>query len=193
MKFDTKIEKNTNNLYNKRTLNQYFLNNMEIEEKITLDRVDREILSLLQRDARTPIKEIAKKVNLSATPCWKRIKKMQDAGIIRAQVVLLDPVRMNANVNTFVSIRVQQHDPDWNKQFAKVVSDIPEIVEIYRMSGEVDYLMRVVVASIDAYDKLYTEIISKMKNAGLTMPDMTSNFAMEQIKYTTALPVNFPY
>ena len=159
------------------------------EENITLDDVDREILSLLQRDSSTPIKEIAKKVNLSATPCWKRIKKMQLEGIIRAQVALLDPERMKANVNTFVSIRVHEHDPDWNKSFAELVADIPEIVEIYRMSGEVDYLMRVVVESIDAYDALYTDIISRMKEAGLTMPDMTSNFAMEQIKYTTALPV----
>lgn len=159
------------------------------EENITLDDVDREILSLLQRDSSTPIKEIAKKVNLSATPCWKRIKKMQLEGIIRAQVALLDPERMKANVNTFVSIRVHEHDPDWNKRFAELVADIPEIVEIYRMSGEVDYLMRVVVESIDAYDALYTDIISRMKAAGLTMPDMTSNFAMEQIKYTTALPV----
>jgi len=162
---------------------------MNKEEKISLDGVDREILSLLQRDASIPIKEIAKKVNLSATPCWKRIKKMQDSGIIRSQVMLLDPVRMNANVNTFVSIRVHQHDPDWNQAFARVVSDIPEIVEIYRMSGEVDYLMRVVVESIDAYDALYSDIIAKMKQAELTMPDMTSNFAMEQIKYTTELPV----
>lgn len=162
---------------------------MKNREKITIDDKDREILSLLQRDASIPIKEIAKKVNLSATPCWKRIKKMQDAGVIRAQVALLDSGYMNAKVNTFVSIRVHQHDPDWNKQFAEVVGDIPEIVEIYRMSGEVDYLMRVVVESIDAYDALYTDIISKMKHAKLTMPDMTSNFAMEQIKYTTALPV----
>lgn len=114
---------------------------------------------------------------------------MQLEGIIRAQVALLDPERMKANVNTFVSIRVHEHDPDWNKRFAELVADIPEIVEIYRMSGEVDYLMRVVVESIDAYDALYTDIISRMKAAGLTMPDMTSNFAMEQIKYTTALPV----
>jgi len=162
---------------------------MNNKEKISLDGIDREILSLLQRDASTPIKEIAKKVNLSATPCWKRIKKMQDSGLIRSQVVLLDPSLMNASVNTFVSIRVHEHDPDWNERFAAVVSDIPEIVEIYRMSGDVDYLMRVVVASIDAYDKLYTEIITAMKKAGLSMPDMTSNFAMEQIKYTTALPV----
>lgn len=162
---------------------------MNIKEKISLDGVDREILSLLQQDASMPIKDIAEKVHLSSTPCWKRIKKLEKSGLIKANVVLLDPAMIGANVNAFVSIRVNQHDPDWNEQFAKVMQDIPQIVEIYRMSGEIDYLMRVVVSSIEAYDKLYTEIISKMKAAGLHMPDVTSNFAMEQIKFTTALPI----
>ena len=163
---------------------------MSIKEKISLDDVDREILSLLQHDASMPIKDIAAKVHLSSTPCWKRIKKLEKSGLIKANVVLLEPSMIGANVNTFVSIRVNQHDPDWNEQFAKVMQDIPQIVEIYRMSGEIDYFMRVVVSSIEAYDKLYTEIITKMKAAGLQMPDVTSNFAMEQIKYTTELPVN---
>ncbi len=158
-------------------------------ENIVLDEVDREILSLLQQDASMPIKDIAAKVHLSTTPCWKRIKKLEQSGLIKANVVLLEPAMIGANVNAFVSIRVNQHDPDWNEQFAKVMQDIPQIVEIYRMSGEIDYLMRVVVSSIEAYDKLYTEIITRMKTAGLYTPDVTSNFAMEQIKFTTALPL----
>ena len=161
---------------------------MKKREKLVLGEVDREILSLLQQDASMPIKDIAAKVHLSSTPCWKRIKKLEKSGLIKANVILLDPAMIGANVNAFVSIRVNQHDPDWNEQFAKVMQDIPQIVEIYRMSGEIDYLMRVVVSSIEAYDKLYTKIISKMKTAGFHMPDVTSNFAMEQIKFTTALP-----
>ena len=157
---------------------------MQYAEKFTIDMVDRKILHYLQQDASMTIKEIAKKVHLSPTPCWKRIQRMEDSGIIRARVALLDPARVNAGVTVFIAIRTNQHNIEWSEKFAREMKTIPEIMEIYRMSGEVDYLLRVVVPDIAAFDRIYKTIIGR-----IALSDVTSMFAMEQMKYTTALPV----
>ncbi len=157
---------------------------MPDEENITIDQVDRKILYYLQQDAGMTIKAIAKKVHLSPTPCWKRIQRMEDNGIIRARVALLDPARVNAGVTVFIAVRTDQHNIEWSEKFAREMKTIPEIMEIYRMSGEVDYLLRVVVPDIAAFDRIYKTIIGR-----IALSDVTSMFAMEQMKYTTALPV----
>ena len=157
---------------------------MKKVDKYTLDEVDRRILYYLQRDASMTIKEIAEKVHLSPTPCWKRIQRMEEEGIIRARVALLDPTKVDASVTVFIAIKTDQHNSAWSEKFAFEMSSIPEIMEIYRMSGEVDYLLRVVVPDIAAFDNLYKKIIDR-----IALSNVTSSFAVEQMKYTTALPV----
>jgi len=151
-----------------------------------LDKIDRKILTLLQRDATMPVAEIGRKVGLSTTPCWRRIQKMEEDGVIKRRVAVLDPVKVNAGVTVFVAIRTNEHNEAWLRKFAAAVEDFPEVVEFYRMSGEVDYLMRVVVPDIGAYDSFYKKLIGK-----IALTDVSSSFAMEQIKYTTALPLEF--
>lgn len=151
-----------------------------------MDAKDRTILELLQQDADMPLAEIAERVHLSPTPCWRRIQKLREAGVIRKQVALCDAQRLNVGVTVFVTVRTSQHTQAWLERFAKGVKAIPEVVELYRMSGEVDYLLRVVVPDIAAYDSVYKRLI---KVADLH--DVSSSFAMEQIKYTTALPLDY--
>ena len=153
---------------------------------IALDKIDRKILALLQKDATLPVAEIGRKVGLSTTPCWRRIQKMEEDGIIKGRVAVLDPVKVNAGVTVFVSVRTNEHNEAWMRKFAAVVEDFTEVVEFYRMSGEVDYLLRVVVPDIAAYDAFYKKLISK-----IALSDVSSSFAMGQIKYTTALPLEF--
>ncbi len=157
---------------------------MKNKENYSLDEVDRKILYYLQRDASMTIKEIAAKVHLSPTPCWKRIQRMEEDGVIRGRVVLLDPNKVDAAVTVFIAVKTDQHNTAWSEKFAFEMSSIPEILEIYRMSGEVDYLLRVVVADIAAFDNLYKKIIDR-----IALSNVTSTFAIEQMKYTTALPV----
>lgn len=152
-----------------------------------MDATDRKILSLLQADASLSIQEIAKHVHLSATPCWKRIRRLEDTGIIRSRVALLDPEKVHANVTVLMSIRTALHSQEWIDRFAQVVMPMPEVMEIYRMSGDIDYVLRVVVQDIASYDRFYKNLISQIE-----LHDVTSHFAMEQIKYTTALPINNP-
>lgn len=151
-----------------------------------MDSTDREILKILQQDAETPLVTIAERVHLSTTPCWRRIQKLRATGVIRKQVVLCDPKSLNVDVTVFVSVRTSQHSQAWLERFARGVKDIPEIVEIYRMSGEVDYLLRVVVPDIRSYDAVYKKLI---RIADLN--DVSSSFSMERIKYTTALPLDY--
>jgi Lrp/AsnC family transcriptional regulator len=157
---------------------------MKKEDKYSLDEVDRKILYYLQRDASMTIKEIALKVHLSPTPCWKRIQRMEEEGVIRARVALLDPAKVDAAVTVFIAIKTDQHNSAWSEKFAFEMSSIPEIMEVYRMSGEVDYILRVVVSDIAAFDNLYKKIIDR-----IALSNVTSSFAIEQMKYTTALPV----
>ena len=149
-----------------------------------MDKLDRQILSLLQANTSQPVADIARKVGLSVTPCWRRIQRMEEQGLIRGRVALLEPTKIGLGMSVFVAIRTDQHNSEWLARFAASVSAREEVVEFYRMSGEVDYLLRVVVADMAAYDKFYKELIAE---PGLR--DVSSSFAMEEIKYTTALPL----
>ena len=149
-----------------------------------MDATDVKILNLLQADASLTVKQIAEQIPLSVTPCWKRIQKLEETGIIRARVALLDPDKVNASVTVFVAIKTGQHTREWIERFNTEVNKLPEVMEIYRMSGEVDYLLRVAVSSIEAYDRFYKKLIDRIE-----LSSVVSSFAMEQIKYTTALPI----
>jgi Lrp/AsnC family transcriptional regulator len=151
-----------------------------------IDRLDRKILQILQEDATIPVAEIGRRVGLSTTPCWRRIQKLEEDGVILRRIAVLDPKKVNAKVTVFVSITTSQHNEEWLKRFAEVIRDVPEVVEFYRMSGQVDYLLRVVVPDIEAYDAFYKRLITRIDIA-----DVSSAFAMEQIKYATALPLNY--
>ncbi len=151
-----------------------------------MDRLDRKILRLLQEDSTLAVADLAKKVGLSTTPCWRRIQKLEEEGVIRRRVALLDQSKINANVTVFVSIRTNSHSNEWLLRFSEVITQFPEVVEFYRMSGDVDYLLRVVVPDIAAYDAFYQRLIQKIE-----IRDVSSSFAMEQIKYTTQLPLDY--
>ena len=151
-----------------------------------MDRTDRMILSILQEDATIPVAEIGRKVGLSTTPCWRRIQKMEEDGVIRRRVAILDPEKVNANVTVFVSVVTNQHNEDWLVRFARIISEFPEVVEFHRMSGNVDYLLKVVVPDITAYDEFYKRLVAK-----IDITDVSSAFAMERIKETSALPLNY--
>lgn len=151
-----------------------------------IDRIDRKILQVLQEDCTVPVAEIGRRVGLSTTPCWRRIQKLEEDGIILRRVAVLDPRQVNTKVTAFVSITTNTHSDDWLKRFAEVVAQMPEVVEFYRMAGQVDYLLRVVVPDIEAYDAFYKRLIAKIDIA-----DVSTTFAMEQIKYTTALPLQY--
>lgn len=151
-----------------------------------MDKLDRRILRILQEDSTIAVADLAKKVGLSTTPCWRRIQKLEEEGVIRKRVALLDPVKINARVTVFVSIRTNSHSTEWLKRFSEVIGEFPEVIEFYRMSGDVDYLLRVVVPDIAAYDAFYQRLISKIE-----IRDVSSAFAMEQIKYTTEMPLDY--
>ncbi len=151
-----------------------------------LDEMDIKILRILQEDATRPVADIGKEVGLSTTPCWRRIQKLEEAGVIRRRVALLDAAKVNVGVTVIVSIKTDKHEIGWLEKFHAAVVDFPEVVELYRMSGEIDYLLRVVVPDIAAYDAFYKRLISRIE-----ISKVSSAFAMEQIKYTTALPLDF--
>jgi Lrp/AsnC family transcriptional regulator len=151
-----------------------------------MDKKDLQLLALLQQDAATPLAQLAQAVNLSTTPCWRRVQKLHEDGVIRKQVALCDPVRLNVPVTVFVSVRTSQHSDAWAKRFVQSTRDIPEIMEIYRMSGDVDYLLKVVVPDIAGYDRVYKRLIK-----AVDLQDVSSSFAMEVLKSTTALPLDY--
>ena len=151
-----------------------------------MDRTDKRILELLQRDASLSIAEIGERVGLSTTPCWRRIQNLEKRGVITARVALLDREALNLAVDVFVAVRTNRHDAEWLERFAAVVTEFPEIVEIHRMSGETDYLLKVRVPDIAAYDAVYRRLIARIEIA-----DVSSSFAMERIKSTTILPLDY--
>ncbi|MFK0089943.1 Lrp/AsnC family transcriptional regulator [Pseudomonas sp. NPDC090755] len=150
-----------------------------------MDSFDQHILSLLQRDASISLKDLAEAVNLTTTPCWKRVKRLEDEGYIRGRVALLDPTLLGLGLSVFVQLKTLRHDNAWLQQFAETVTGFEEVMEFYRMSGEWDYMLRVVVSDIAAYDRFYKKLITSTEG----LSNITSSFAMEQIKYTTAFPV----
>jgi Lrp/AsnC family transcriptional regulator len=155
-------------------------------EVVVLDKMDRNILAVLQKDCTMPVAEIGRIVGLSTTPCWRRIQKMEEQGIIQGRVALLDAKKVNAGVTVFVSISSSQHEQEWLDRFHAAIEKFPEVVEFYRMSGQVDYLLRVVVPDIEQYDIFYKKLISSIE-----LSDVSSSFAMEQIKFTTELPLDY--
>jgi Lrp/AsnC family transcriptional regulator len=155
-------------------------------ERFTLDDMDIKILAILQVDCTRAVADIGKEVGLSTTPCWRRIQRLEEAGIIQRRVAVLDPVKVNTAVTVFVSIKTDTHSHAWLEKFHAALQDVPEVIEFYRMSGDVDYLLRVVVPDIAAYDAFYKKLIARIE-----LSKVSSAFAMEQIKYTTALPLSF--
>ena len=153
---------------------------------MSMNATDRKIVALLQEDASRSLADVAESVHLSPAACWRRVQKLKEEGVIRRQVVLCDAQKLNVGVTVFVMIRTNQHNPAWLDRFAHGVSQIPEVVEFYRMSGEIDYMLRVVVPDIQGYDRVYKKLIEIADLA-----DVSSTFAMEQIKYTTALPLDY--
>jgi Lrp/AsnC family transcriptional regulator len=154
-------------------------------EQIVLDGIDRRILAALQEDVTTPIAELADRVGLSQTPCWKRIKRLEREGVIEKRVAVLNRDRLGLGVTVIVAVRTANHTEDWLEKFAEGVSRIPEVVEFYRMSGEIDYLLKVVARDIADYDRIYRKLTKVAP-----LHDVSSSFAMQEIKSTTALPLN---
>ena len=151
-----------------------------------MDKLDRRILDLLQQDGALTAAAIADRVGLSKGTCWRRIKRLQDRGVIRHTVALLDARSLNLGTTVFVTLKTANHNAAWFEQFVSAVREIPEVTEIYRMSGDVDYLMRIVVPDIDAYDLVYKRLISSV-----AFLDVSASFALETIKCTTALPLTY--
>jgi len=149
-----------------------------------VDIIDKKILDLLQHDNSVAVADLAEKVGCSRTACWRRIKSLEETGVIRAQVTLLDRTKLNLSVTVFVAIKTSRHDVEWLQEFADIVDSFPEIMEFYRMSGDIDYLLKVVVPDVAAYDGFYHRLIQQVD-----LSDVSSNFAMEEIKFTTALPL----
>ncbi|WP_417222003.1 Lrp/AsnC family transcriptional regulator [Amphritea sp.] len=150
-----------------------------------MDSIDKKILTILQQDITLSVADIAEQVNLSTTPCWKRIKRLEDSGVIKARVALLDSAKVGAGVSVFVHIKTQQHEEQWLTNFAASILRFDEVMECYRMAGEWDYLIRVATQDIHSFDRFYKKLISEVP--GLT--DVTSSFAMEEIKFSTRLPL----
>jgi Lrp/AsnC family transcriptional regulator len=151
-----------------------------------MDKLDRKILELLQKDGGLTAAEVAERIGLSKAPCWRRIQRLKEEGVIKQTVALLNARHLNLGTNVFVTLKTANHSEAWFEKFVKAVRDIPEVVEIHRMSGDVDYLMRIVVPDIDAYDLVYKRLI-----AAVEFKDVSASFALETIKYTTALPLNY--
>ena len=149
-----------------------------------MDSIDRKILELLQRDTTLSIAEIGAQVGLSQTPCWKRIQRLEAQGVIERRVALLNPEKLGLGLTVFVSIETNDHSQGWLQRFAETISALPEVVEIYRMAGDVDYMLRVVVTDMQAYDEFYKRMI-----AAIPLKNVTSRFAMERVKATTVLPL----
>jgi Lrp/AsnC family transcriptional regulator len=150
-----------------------------------MDDIDRSLLDLLQQNATLSIAQMAERVGLSPTPCWKRIQKLEAAGVITRRVVVVDPDRVGVGLSVLVSIEAGEHTPDWLERFSRGLGALPEVMEAYRMAGDVDYMLRVAVADMAEYDAFYKRLI-----AIAPMKNVTSRFAMERLKHTTAYPLN---
>jgi Lrp/AsnC family transcriptional regulator len=150
-----------------------------------LDLIDRKIVAELMRDATLPIGQIAEKVGLSQTPCWKRIQKLNEAGVLLARVALADPAKLGFGLTVFMGIEAPDHSAEWRDAFGKAVESIPEVLEVWRMAGEMDYLLRVAVRDMAAFDALYKRLTD-----AVPIKNVTSHFAMERMKFTTAYPVD---
>ena len=149
-----------------------------------MDEIDRLLLEILQENATLSIAQMAERVGLSPTPCWKRIQKLEGGGVITRRVAVVDPDRVGVGLSVLVSVEAGEHTPEWLQRFSAGVATMPEVMEVYRMAGDVDYMLRVVVPDIAGYDAFYKRLI-----AAVSLKNVTSRFAMEKIKSTTALPI----
>lgn len=150
-----------------------------------IDPIDRAILGELQRDCDVSIETLAERVHLSRNACWRRIKLLGEAGIIRGRVAILDASRLNLKLTAFIAIRTSHHDAGWLAKFAAATRDIPEIIAVYRTTGDTDYLLHAVIPDIEGYDRLYKRLIAR-----IALSDVSASFVMEKIKETTALPLD---
>jgi Lrp/AsnC family transcriptional regulator, cysteine-sensing transcriptional activator len=149
-----------------------------------MDAVDRKILAVVQEDAALSVAEVGQRVGLSSTPCWKRMQRLEADGVILRRVALVDPDKIGLGITVFVSVETNDHSQEWLKKFAELVGAMPEVMEFYRMAGDVDYMLRVVVPDMAGYDAFYKKLIGTVP-----LKNVTSRFAMERIKQTTALPI----
>jgi Lrp/AsnC family transcriptional regulator len=150
-----------------------------------LDLIDRKIVAELMRDATLPVAQIGVTVGLSQTPCWKRIQRLQENGVLTSRVALADPAKLGFGLTIFVGIEAPDHSAEWREGFVRAVNAIPEIMEVYRMAGEMDYLLRITAADMAAFDTLYKRLTD-----AVPIKNVTSHFAMERMKFTTAYPVD---
>lgn len=153
---------------------------------MSLDKVDRQLLSFLQNDGTLSLNDLAERVNLTTTPCWKRLKKLEDEGYIEKRVALLSAEKLDLSFIAFVQLKTSDHSEGWYHHFVTTVSDFPEVMEFYRMAGEYDYMMKVVVKDMKRFDEFYKRLVNSVKG----LSNVTSTFAMEPIKYTTELPIS---
>lgn len=151
-----------------------------------MDAIDRKILALLQENVSLSTSDIAERVGLSTTPCWRRIQNLEKEGFIDQRVALLNRKLLNVGMDVFVAIKTNEHNMKWLADFSAVVGKMPEVVELYRLSGDIDYLMRVVVPDMAEFDEFYKKLINDVR-----LSDVSSSFAMERIKYTTAIPLKY--
>lgn len=151
-----------------------------------LDDIDRKILNILQSDSDRAVSEIAEEVNLSPTPCWRRLKRLEELGIIKKRVALVDRKLMNVSMTIFIEVKAPRHEMSWLDAFRSLIEGIPEVVEAYRLTGDTDYLIKIVVPDIETYDIVYKKMISK-----LSFSDFSSSISMEEMKFTTAVPTKY--
>lgn len=149
-----------------------------------MDGIDLKILGLLQEDASLTVAEVAGRVHLSQTPCWRRIQRLEASGVIRCRVAILDPCAIGIDVTVFVAIETGDHSSAWLSRFAALLSDMPEVMDVYRMAGDIDYLLKICVPNMAAYDAFYRNLIE-----AVPLKNVTSRFAMERVKSTTAYPL----
>ncbi len=150
-----------------------------------LDLIDRKIVAILMADATTPIAQISDRVGLSPTPCWKRIQRLEATGVLTARVTLADPLKLGIGLSVFVSVQAADHGADWRDAFLRLIDTLPQVMEAWRMAGETDYLLRVAVADMAAYDAFYRQLTD-----AIAIKNVTSSFAMERLRHTTAYPLN---
>ena len=154
------------------------------DQSAQLDSIDWAILAVLQADAAIPVHEVGERVGLSSNACWRRIKRLDDSGVIAGRVALVDPVKLGLATTVFVAIRTQRHDPAWLDAFKRGIAQVDEIIECHRMAGDVDYLLKLAVRDIAHYDRIYRKLIAAVPD----LADVSSTFSMERLKATTALP-----
>lgn len=149
-----------------------------------MDATDKEILRILQRDSTRSLESIAEAVSISVNTCWRRVKQMEERGVIQKRVAVVNPDAIDLGQTVFVSIRTNTHSSEWLERFTKIVNEIPEVIEFYRMAGDVDYILKIVVSTVADYDRVYKRLI-----ADIEITDVSATFAMECLKRTTELPL----